>query len=64
MSYIFFNSTAKDVATRQASASGIDQEAIHQIRLQARIERAKVVRQCFASLKRLATADHTGRSIS
>lgn len=60
---IFSNYHAENVSTRQVPASGIDQEAVHRIRHQGRIERAKIVRQCFAILKRIATAAHS-RSIS
>lgn len=64
MAYIFSNCHAENVSTRQVPASGIDQEAVHRIRQQGRIERAKFVRQCFASLKRIATAAHFGGGIS
>lgn len=59
-----FSNTHSESATRQVPASGIDEEAIHRIRHQGRIERAKVVRQWVAKLKRMAKATHFGRSIS
>ncbi|WP_198174200.1 hypothetical protein [Mesorhizobium xinjiangense] len=58
MAYSFSNS--ENVSTRQLRASGIDQEAIYRIRNQGRIERAKIIRQCFATLKRFATAAYCG----
>ena len=64
MAYSFSNYHAESVYTRQLPASGIDQEAVHRIRHQGRIERAKVVRHCFATLKRIATAAHVGRGTS
>lgn len=64
MAYSFPNYHAENVSTRQIPASGINQEAVHRIRHQGRIERAKVVRRCFATLKRIATAAHVGRGIS
>ena len=51
----YSNCPAEQVSPCQVPASGIDQEAIHRIRQQGRIERAKVVRQGFAALKRMAT---------
>ena len=56
MDYNFSNQSAGDAPARQGSVFGIDQETVHRIREQTRIERAKVVRQCFAMLKRLAVA--------
>lgn len=64
MVYSFSNYYAENVSTRQVLASGIDKEAVHRIRHQGRIERAKVVRQCFAKLKRIATTVHSGGGIS
>lgn len=69
MAYSFSNDHAENVSTRPVSASGIDQEAVHRIRHQGRIERAKVVRRGFAMLKRallkrIATAAHFGEGIS
>lgn len=69
MACSFSNYHAENVSTRQVPASGIDQEAVHRIRHQGRIERAKVVRRGFAMLKRairkrIATAAHFGRAIS
>jgi hypothetical protein len=64
MAYSFSNHHAENVSTRQFPASGIDEEAVHRIRHQGRIERAKVVRQGIAQLKRIATAAHFGRGIS
>jgi hypothetical protein len=64
MAYSFSNHHAENVSTRQVPASGIDEEAVHRIRHQGRIERAKVVRQGIAQLKRIATAAHFGRGIS
>lgn len=60
MGYSFSNCTAESDPVRRVPASGIDQEAVHQIRQQGRIERAKIVRQCFAALRRLATTGHSG----
>ena len=64
MAYSFSNYTAESDAVGQAPASGIDQEAVHQIRHRGRIERAKIVRHCFVAIGRLATATHLGGSIS
>ncbi|WP_274427253.1 hypothetical protein [Chelativorans sp. YIM 93263] len=64
MAYIFSNNYAENISICQVPASGIDQEAVHRIRHQGRIERAKIVRQCFATLKRIATATHSGGGIS
>ncbi|RNF34995.1 hypothetical protein [Paracoccus methylarcula] len=47
---------------RQVPASGIDREAIHRIREQGRIERAKIVRRCFVALKRAVRALLPGAS--
>lgn len=52
MSYKFSNNRIKDVSRHPVSAFGADQESLHQIREQARIERVKVVRQGFAMLRR------------
>ena len=51
----FSNYRAENVSTRRSPASGIDRETVHRIRHQGRIERAKIVRQCFAMLKRAIT---------
>lgn len=64
MTYNFSNYYAENVSTLQGPASGIDQEVVHRIRQQGRIERAKTVRRCFAGLKRIAAATHSGRGIS
>ncbi len=69
MSYIFYNLSIGNTATRHTQGSGIDQEVIHRICLQARFERAKVVRQCFAILtrailKRMTATNYIGRSAS
>lgn len=64
MVYSFSNHHAENVSTREVPASGVDEEAVHRIRHQGRIERAKVVRQCLARLRRIATAAHFGRGIS
>lgn len=64
MAYSFSNYYTEDVSTRQLRVSGIDQETVHRIRNQGRIERAKIVRRCFATLKRYAAAAHFGRGIS
>lgn len=64
MAHSFSNYHAENFSTRHIATSGIDQEAAHLIRHQGRIERAKVVRQCFAELKRITTAAHFGRGIS
>jgi len=62
MSRSFSNYHAEHVSPCRVPASGIDQEAIHQIRQQGRIERAKVVRQGFAALKRMATRFTSARA--
>jgi hypothetical protein len=64
MSCKFSNNRIKDVTRHPVSAFGADQESLHQIREQARIERVKVVRQGFAMLRRaifrhLNPADHS-----
>ena len=64
MAYSFSNHHAENVSTRQVPASGIDEEAVHRIRHQGRIERTKIVRQCLAKLRGVATAAHFGRGIS
>ena len=64
MAYIFSISHAENVSPRRVPASGIDQEAVHRIRHQGRIERAKIVRQCIAIFKRTATAAPSGGGIS
>lgn len=56
MTYSFSDRHAEHASTRQGPAAGIDREAVHRIRRQGRIERAKLVRRCFALLKRRATA--------
>ncbi|MGM0559695.1 MAG: hypothetical protein ACQETX_01325 [Pseudomonadota bacterium] len=63
MEYSFSNIISEAVSTCQGPAPGIDQEAVHRIRNQGRIERAKTVRQGFARLKRIAAATHFGGSI-
>lgn len=63
MAHSFSNDHAENAAL-QVPASGIDEEAIHRIRHQGRIERAKVVRQWLAKLKRMATAARFGGGIS
>lgn len=60
----FSNYHAENSSTRRIPTSGIDQEAVHRIRHQGRIERAKVIRQCLAELKRMATTAHFGRGVS
>jgi hypothetical protein len=63
MSYIFSDYHSRNVSTRQIPDSGIDQEAAHQIRLRGRIERAKVARQFFATLKRIARTAHSRKGL-
>lgn len=64
MAYSFSNYTTESDTVGRAPASGIDQEAVHQILHQGRIERAKIVRHCFVAIGRLVTAAHLGGSIS
>ncbi|WP_404425600.1 hypothetical protein [Thalassospira australica] len=66
MSRSFSESYAKDVSCHPVSAFGADQESLHQIRQQGRIERVKVVRQGLAMLRRavfrhINPADHGRR---
>ena len=65
METTFSNYSVENISRCRAPASRINQEALHHIRRQGRIERAKVFRQCFAILKRLAlTTAQSGRGIS
>lgn len=64
MTYSFSSCHAEKISTRQGPAFGLDQEAVHRIRHLGRIERAKIVRQAFATLKRFATALRFGGSLS
>ena len=69
MSYIFSNYRRENVSPSRVPASGIDQEMVHRIRRQGRIERAKVVRQFLAYFKlgilnRIATVTRIGGGIS
>lgn len=52
MAYNFSNDRAENAQAKQMPASGIDRETVHRIRQQGRIERAKIVRRCFAMLRR------------
>jgi hypothetical protein len=62
MVYSFSKHHAENVSSRRVPASGVDEEAVHRIRRQGRIQRAKI-RQCLARLKRIATPAHLGGGV-
>lgn len=69
MTNFFYNSNVENISLQKGSIPLVDQEAVHRIRQQARIERVKVVRQFFAmikrtSFKRMAGPSHIGGGVS